>query len=147
MLEFLLEPFIDTYFFGCPDSCIVPNSDTHEFLKILFTPLVVIGVSIGVVFGALFATGRLPDLESLRSLRSFRLRGKSVEQMIKDLPEADEVVHKEHEPKTIKQFERAIRKNDRKEFLKNLKDELNPELAFDKFLEFQEILITLKLKL
>ena len=135
MFEFLLEPIVDTYFFGCPDSCIVPNSDTHEFLKILFTPLVLIGISIVAIIGSLSALGRMPNLESLRSIR---LRGKSIEQVIKDLPEADEVVHGQHEPKTVKQLERAIRKNDKKEFLKNLKDDLNPERAFDKFLEFQD---------
>jgi len=60
--------------------------------------------------------------------------------VIKDLPEVetDELLHKEHEPKTIKQYEKAIRKNTKKEFLKNLKEDLNPELAFDKFLEFQD---------
>jgi len=136
MFEFLLEPIIDTYYFGCPTSCIVPNGDLHQFLKIIFTPAVVIGVTVGSLFGTLFALGRLPDL---RSLRSFRLRGKTVTEAILDSPEAEVVVHKEHEPKSIKQYERAIRKEKRNDFLKNL-DEMdsNPEIAFSKFLELQD---------
>lgn len=131
MLEFLLEPFIDTYFFGCPDSCIVPNSDTHELLKMLFTPLVVIGVSIATVIGTLFALRRrLPNLRSLRSRK-----GKSIE---KDSPQTEEVVHNAKEPKTIKQFEKAIKKEKKNDFLSKLDEmERNPEIAFDKFLELQ----------
>jgi len=97
MLEFLLEPFIDTYYFGCPDSCIVPNSDTHEFLKLLFTPLVALVVGIGVIIGTLLASGRMPNLRSLRSKSVTSFRGK-------DSPEA-EVVHRKREPKTIKQYQ------------------------------------------
>jgi len=134
MLEFLLEPFIDTYYFGCPDSCILPNGDTHQFLKILFTPITAIGVSIGIFVGVLFALGRIPDLETLRSLRS-PFKRKSAIKEIMDSPEA---VVSEHEPKTIKQYERAIRKNDKKEFLKNASVDPKSELAFDKFLAFQD---------
>lgn len=135
MFEFLLEPFFDTYFFGCPDSCIVPNGDTHQFLKILFTPIVALVVGIGAIIGTLAILGRLPDLDSLRS---FRLRGKSVTETILDSPEAEVVVHKPREPKTVKQFEKAIRKEKRKEFVKDLKNDLNPEISFDKFLELQD---------
>lgn len=133
MLEFLFEPLVDTYYFGCPDSCILPNGDTHQFLKMLFTPITAIGVSIGIFVGVLFALGRIPDLETLRSLRS-PFKRKSAIKEIMDSPEAVS----EHEPKTIKQFERAIRKNDKKEFLKNTKEDLNTDLAFDKFLAFQD---------
>lgn len=133
MFEFLLEPFIDTYFFGCPDSCIVPNGDTHQMLKILFTPLVVLVVGIGAIIGTLAVLGRLPNLESLRSLRR-----KSVTEDILASPEA-EVVYPPKEPKTIKQFERAIKKEHRNDFLSKLDEmESNPEIAFSKFLELQE---------
>jgi len=133
MFEFLLEPFIDTYFFGCPDSCIVPNGDTHQMLKILFTPLVALVVGIGAIIGTLAVLGRLPNLESLRSIRR-----KSGTQAIMDSPEA-EVVYTAKEPKTIKQFERAIKKEQRNDFLSKL-DEMdsNPEIAFDKFLQLQD---------
>jgi len=133
MFEFLLEPFIDTYFFGCPDSCIVPNGDTHQMLKILFTPLVALIVGIGAIIGTLAVLGRLPNLESLRSIR-----GKSVTQAIMDSPEA-EVVYPAKEPKTIKQFERAIKKEHKNDFLSKLDEmEDNPEIAFSKFLELQD---------
>jgi len=135
MLEFLLEPFFDTYYFGCPDSCIVPNGDTHQFLKLLFTPLVVLVVGIGAIIGTLLATGRMPNLESLRSIR---LRGKSLEEVIIDSPEA-EVTHKIREPKTLKQYEKAIRKEKRNDFVSKLDEmERNPDIAFDKFLELQD---------
>ena len=135
MLEFLLEPFFDTYYFGCPDSCIVPNGDTHQFLKLLFTPLVVLVVGIGAIIGTLLASGRMPNLESLRSIR---LRGKSLEQVIIDSPEA-EVVHKIREPKTLKEYEKAIRKEKRNDFVSKLDEmERNPDIAFEKFLELQD---------
>lgn len=77
--------------------------------------------------------GRLPNLESLRSLRR-----KSVTEDILASPEA-EVVYPPKEPKTIKQFERAIKKEHRNDFLSKLDEmESNPEIAFSKFLELQE---------
>ena len=134
MLEFLLEPFIDTYYFGCPESCIVPNGDTHQFLKLLLTPLVALVLGLGAIIGTLAILGRLPNLESLRSIR-----GKSVTEAIPDSPETEQVVHQSKEPKTLKEYERAIRKEHKKDFLGKLDEmERNPEIAFDKFLELQD---------
>jgi len=131
MLEFLLDPFIDTYFFGCPDSCIVPNSDTHQVLKILFTPLVVLVVGIGAIIGTLLASGRMPNLESLRSLRSKSPETKEPEQP-EQIPEPKKIY------KTEKQFEKAVRKEQRRDFLSKV-DEMdrNPDIAFNKFLASQ----------
>lgn len=132
MFEFLLEPFVDTYYFGCPSSCIVPNGDTHQFLKLLLTPITAIVLGLGAIIGLLTVTGRLPNLESLRSIR---IRKKSVTQAILDSPEATQV----QEPKTIKQYERAIKKENKKDFLSGLEEmESNPEIAFSKFLELQD---------
>jgi hypothetical protein len=130
MLEFLLDPFIDTYFFGCPDSCIVPNSDTHQVLKILFTPLVVLVVGIGAIIGTLLASGRMPNLESLRSLRSKSQSPETKEP--EQIPEPKKIY------KTEKQFEKAVRKEQRRDFLSKV-DEMdrNPDIAFNKFLASQ----------
>ncbi len=139
MLEFLLEPLVDTYYFGCPDSCIRPNGNTHEFLKILFTPLVVLGVSFGVAFATLFALGRLPTFESLglRNLRSFKIRKeKPINNLTAQELTKNVVTELRNQPESIAELEHAIKRDNKKEFLKD--KDLNPELAFDKFVNFQD---------
>jgi len=133
MFEFLLDPLIDTYYFGCPDSCVVPNGNVHELLKILFTPLVVLGVSIGVTFATLFALGRLPNLETLRSFRP-RLRSKSVTQAIMDSPEA---VVTEHKEPSLDQLEKNLSRQWKKEVSKVAKN-ITPDDAFAKFISSQD---------
>ena len=132
MFEFLLDPLIDTYYFGCPDSCVIPNGNVHQLLKILFTPVVVIGTSIGVTFATLFALGRLPDLETLRSLRP-RLRSKSVTQAIMDSPEASASPSAEHKEPSLDQLEKNLSRQWKKEVSKVAKD-ITPDDAFGKFI-------------
>lgn len=141
MLEFLLEPLVDTYYFGCPDSCIRPNGNTHEFLKILFTPLVVLGVSIGLTFTTLFALGRLPTIESLGlrsiNLRSFKIRKeKPINNLTAQELTKNVVTELRNQPESIAELEHAIKRDDKKKFLQG--KDLNPELAFDKFVNFQD---------
>lgn len=51
-LQHLLEPFIDTQWFGCPDNCI-SISEQRIFINFLFTPIVYLIIGIGVFSGLL----------------------------------------------------------------------------------------------
>lgn len=49
-LQHLLEPIIDTQWFGCPDDCIIQGGEYHELLNFLLSPIlyVIIGIAVGV---------------------------------------------------------------------------------------------------
>ncbi len=118
LLQFLFEPLVDTYFFGCPDFCIIPNGDLHQALKVLFMPLVLISIGVGSTLALLIATGRMPSLPKFS-------RKDPMEKMIEE---------SQKEPKTVEELEDTIRKS---KDLKDLKID-NPDEAFEKFIAQQD---------
>lgn len=125
MLEFLFEPLVDTYYFGCPNSCIIPNSEVHQWLKFILTPLVLIGLSAGSTFGLLLFTNRMPRLPSFSFLKRDPMKKMIEENKVK-------------EPKSIEELETAIRKEkkqEKKDFI-DLNNDLKTD-PFDKFIEMQ----------
>lgn len=52
-LQHLLEPFIDTQWFGCPDNCIVQGGEYHELINFLLSPILFLSVGIVVFSGLL----------------------------------------------------------------------------------------------
>lgn len=121
MLEFLFEPIINTIDFGCPDSCIVTNSDYHIFLKTILMPITLVGISAGITFGILVVTRKLKPL-----LRIFaRDPMKNLIKKTKNIKE----------PKSIKELEHAIRKEKKQDFM-DLKDDLKED-PFEQFVKMQ----------
>ena len=50
-LEIILQPIIDTQYFGCPDDCIVQGSQRHDMINLLFSPVTFIGIGTAIVLG------------------------------------------------------------------------------------------------
>jgi len=126
MLEFLFEPIVNVYYFGCPDNCIVdftqkrPDTSLKEAVEIFFMPITFLIISAGATFGFLYATNRLNILS--------RFTRDPMKKMIQK-------TQKLKEPKSIKDLEHAIRKEKKKEFL-DLNDDLKDD-PFTKFIEMQ----------
>lgn len=57
-LQHLLEPIIDTQWFGCPDNCIVQGSQEHDLINFILSPIIYIIIAIGVGLGLLFKFAR-----------------------------------------------------------------------------------------
>jgi len=126
VLEFLLEPLIDMQFFGCPDDCIVPDSQTHESLNFLVTPIVWIIIGVGVGVGV--TLGALKRLGKLKRKRKEKIR----------IPDyASRIVEQAKKPRHD-QIEKSIRKKQKKEFLRSDLKDLNPEQAFENFVKAQD---------
>lgn len=125
MLEFLFEPIVNVYYFGCPDNCIVdftqkrPDTSLKEAVEIFLMPITFLLISAGATFGFLYATNRLNILSRFRD---------PMKKMI-------EKSKKNKEPKSIKELEQAIRKEKKQEFL-DLNDDLKDD-PFTKFVEMQ----------
>lgn len=119
MLEFLLEPLIDMQYFGCPDDCIVPDSQQHVFVNFLVTPIVWIIIGVGATLGTLKRLGKL------------KLRKRKPKEQIKVPEYASRIVqaYKKDDKKQTKKEKREYLKN-----LKNLRSTNNPEEAYQKFL-------------
>ncbi len=52
-LQHLLEPIIDTQWFGCPDDCIVQGGEYHVLLNFLLSPILFLSVGVAVFSGLL----------------------------------------------------------------------------------------------
>jgi len=124
VLEFLLEPLIDMQYFGCPDECIVPNSQTHESINFLVTPIVWIIIGVGVAFLVMFFV-IIKRLGKLKRKRKEKIR----------IPDYASRIVEQAKPHD---FEKSIRKKQKKEFLRSDLKDLNPEQAFENFVKAQD---------
>lgn len=57
-LQHLLEPIIDTQWFGCPDNCIVQGGEYHELINFILSPIIYIIIGIGIGVGLLVKFAR-----------------------------------------------------------------------------------------
>ncbi len=57
-LQHLLEPIIDTQWFGCPDDCIVQGSQEHDLINFILSPIIYIIIGIAVGAGLLVKFAR-----------------------------------------------------------------------------------------
>ena len=83
-LQHLLEPIIDTQWFGCPDNCIVQGGEYHDLINFILSPIIYIIIGIAVGAGLLVKFAR-------RSRRIKKERKISYTEKIKEI---DSKMHK-----------------------------------------------------
>jgi len=109
-LQHLLEPIIDTQWFGCPDNCIVKGSQQHIFINFLLSPILFLSVGIAVFSGLLVKFYRKRKV-TIGSKDSY----------------VQEIVKQE---KHTKFGTKNQKKLDKKNYLKTALTEANPQKAY-----------------